>query len=185
MKTHADNFDRQEPKSLSKANVKRFDLSRRNFIGKAGAAVAAFTIVPRYVLGGEGYTPPSEKLNIAAIGAGGMGKSNINAVADDENIVALCDVDDQRAAEMYQRFPAVKKYARAVILIGQDAPKLKAALTGASKILFAKSMQEAVKFAAQEAQSGDIVLLSPACASFDMFNNFEHRGEMFIKSVIF
>ena len=110
MKIHADTYDRQEPKSLSRSNDKSCDLSRRNFIGKAGAAVAAFTIVPRYVLGGEGYTPPSEKLNIAAIGAGGIGKSNINAVADDENIVALCDVDDQRASEMYQRFPSVKKY---------------------------------------------------------------------------
>ncbi len=88
-----------------------------------------------------------------------------------------------KGADFSELFPAVEKYTRAVILIGQDAPKLKAALTGASKILCANSMQEAVKFAAQEAQSGDIVLLSPACASFDMFNNFEHRGEVFCESV--
>src|SRR5688572_12752653 len=71
------------------------DLSRRTFVGdvaKAGAAMYAFTIVPRHVLGGPGYTPPSRLLNIAVVGAGGMGVSNAEAVAG-ENLVAFCDVD--------------------------------------------------------------------------------------------
>lgn len=88
-----------------------------------------------------------------------------------------------KGADFSELFPVVEKYVRAVILIGQDAPKIKTALTGACKILFAESMREAVKFAAQEAQPGDMVLLSPACASFDMFNNFEHRGEVFCEDV--
>ena len=51
---------------------KKRSISRREFIGKTAAA-AAFTIVPRYVLGGNGYTAPSDKLNMACIGVGGMG----------------------------------------------------------------------------------------------------------------
>ena len=52
-------------------------VSRRDFMGGAVSTIAAFTIVPRHVLGGSGYVPPSEKLNIAGIGAGGMGARNI------------------------------------------------------------------------------------------------------------
>ncbi|NQT39612.1 MAG: gfo/Idh/MocA family oxidoreductase, partial [Planctomycetes bacterium] len=70
--------------------------TRREFIGVAASA-AAFTVVPRHVLGGPDETAPSEKLNIACIGAGGRGYQDLVSVAS-ENIVALCDVDDQRAA---------------------------------------------------------------------------------------
>jgi len=83
-------------------------MSRRDFIGGA-AAVAAFTIVPRHVLGGPRNVPPSEKLNIAAIGSGGMGGGNINACSG-ENIVALCDVDDNKAAGTFRKFPRARKY---------------------------------------------------------------------------
>jgi hypothetical protein len=57
-----------------------------------------------------GYKSPSEKLNFAAIGSGGQGASNISAAAPTENIVALCDVDDRRAAETYKRFPKAPTY---------------------------------------------------------------------------
>jgi predicted dehydrogenase len=70
-------------------------VSRREFVGdvaKAGASLATFSIVPRHVLGGPGYTPPSALLNIAVIGVGGMGTGNAEAVAG-ENLVAFCDVD--------------------------------------------------------------------------------------------
>lgn len=92
-------------------NANRHDgkISRRVFMGSAATAAAIFTIVPRYVLGGPGYTPPSEKLNIAFIGAGGQGERNI-AQLSDENIVALCDVDDERAAKTYKLYPNAKKY---------------------------------------------------------------------------
>jgi len=86
-------------------------ISRRDFMGSAAAVVAAFTIVPRRVLGGSGNKPPSEKLNIAGIGAGGMGASNINACSDSgENIVALCDVDDERAKDTFNRYPKARKW---------------------------------------------------------------------------
>jgi predicted dehydrogenase len=83
-------------------------LSRRDFMGGA-AAMAAFTIVPRCVLGGNGNTPPSEKLNIAGIGVGSMGGVNVDHCSS-ENIVALCDVDDKYAAKTFNKYPNAKKY---------------------------------------------------------------------------
>ena len=71
-------------------------ISRRRFLGTAAAA-ATFTIVPRHVLGGPGYTAPSDKLNIACVGVNGKGQSDIQGVST-ENIVALCDVDDEMMA---------------------------------------------------------------------------------------
>jgi len=82
-------------------------ISRRRFM-QASAAVAAFTIVPRHVLG-QGMTAPSEKLNIATVGAGGMARSNIDN-CNQENLVAFCDPDDDRAADTYKTYPDVKKY---------------------------------------------------------------------------
>jgi predicted dehydrogenase len=88
-------MNNQEKKQSSK-------ISRRQFIGRTAAATAAFTIVPRHVLGGSGYDPPSDKLNIAAVGVGGKGRSDIASVST-ENIVALCDVDDLKMAETLKR----------------------------------------------------------------------------------
>jgi len=84
------------------------NINRRRFL--AGTAMtAAATIVPRHVLGGAGNIPPSEKLNIAGIGIGGMGKSNMIQL-ESENIVALCDVDHEYAAETFKRYPKAKVY---------------------------------------------------------------------------
>lgn len=73
-------------------------ITRREFLGTTAASAAAFMIVPRHVLGGPGYTAPSDKLNIGCVGAGGKGKSDITSVST-ENIVALCDVDDTQMGE--------------------------------------------------------------------------------------
>jgi len=81
-------------------------LSRRHFFyGSllAGALPAAgFGSTPS--LKSAGYKSPNEKLNFAAIGSGGQGGSNVSAAAPTENIVALCDVDDRRAAATFKRF---------------------------------------------------------------------------------
>jgi UDP-N-acetylmuramoylalanine--D-glutamate ligase len=80
--------------------------------------------------------------------------------------------------------PAVAQHARAVVLIGRDAPLIEAAMQGCGvKVVRAENMRDAVQQAAQLAQSGDAVLLSPACASFDMFRNYEHRAEVFMQAV--
>ena len=67
-------------------------ISRRDFVKNAAATTAAVTIVPRHVLG-RGQTPPSDRLNIAGVGVGGMGRTNLLNLGLDNNIVALCDVD--------------------------------------------------------------------------------------------
>ena len=84
-------------------------ISRRKFLAQSSLAAAAFTIVPRHVLGGKGYRAPSDTLNIACIGVGGKGYSDLHAVAT-ENIVAMCDVDEERAAKAFEEFPKAKKY---------------------------------------------------------------------------
>lgn len=90
-------------------NVNVNKMSRRKFMASSAAATMAFTIVPSHVLGASDDVAPSNKLNIAGIGVGGMGGSNLKAMAA-ENIVALCDVDDKYAAGTYKKFPNAKKY---------------------------------------------------------------------------
>lgn len=80
--------------------------------------------------------------------------------------------------------PAVSKHARGVVLIGRDALHIATALQGCGvPIHYASDMQGAVRQAAALAQAGDAVLLSPACASFDMFKNYVHRASVFISAV--
>ena len=73
---------------------------------------------------------------------------------------------------------------RVAILIGRDAELLAAALSGRCPVAFADSMETAVDAAASAARAGDTVLLSPACASFDMFRDYAHRGEAFAAAVL-
>jgi hypothetical protein len=88
---------------------KKSGISRREFLGNTAKAAAVFTIVPSHVVSGLGYKAPSDKLNIAAVGIGGMGNSNLRAVTS-ENIVALCDVDWDYSAGVFKSFPDAKKY---------------------------------------------------------------------------
>ena len=80
---------------MSEVKTSGKQISRRTAI-ETVAVVSAFTIVPREVLGGRGYIAPSEKLNIAGIGIGGKGFSDLMNMKS-ENIVALCEVDDRQA----------------------------------------------------------------------------------------
>lgn len=78
--------------------------------------------------------------------------------------------------------PALEKHVRAVILMGRDRALLDSAFKKVTRTQLVDSMQAAVELAQQIAQPHDAVLLSPACASFDMFNNFEHRGQVFVEA---
>ncbi len=79
--------------------------SRREFVKTMAVTGAGLTIVPRHVLG-RGQTPPSDRLNIAGIGVGGMGKINLLNLARENNIVALCDVDWDVAGRAWDSLPA-------------------------------------------------------------------------------
>src|SRR5262245_15267475 len=90
---------------------RRSDTTRRTFLGASAGLALNFAVVPRHVLGGRGYLPPSERVNVAGIGAGGMGGGDIATHAKNgANIVALCDVDDDRAAGTFKAFPDAPKY---------------------------------------------------------------------------
>jgi len=84
-------------------------LSRKRFLKHAGAAATGFAILPSTVIAGLGHKQPSDKLNIAGIGVGGMGRRNLNNMSN-ENIVALCDVDWKYAAKTFNDFPKAQKY---------------------------------------------------------------------------
>jgi hypothetical protein len=91
-----------------KENVKT--ITRRSFIESTGAVAAGLTILPGSVMSGFGHIAPSDKLNIAIIGIGGMGNSNLKAVAPTENIVALCDVDWGYSKKVFAANPNAKAY---------------------------------------------------------------------------
>ncbi len=72
-------------------------ITRRKFLGHSAAAAAGLMVVPRHILGGKGYTAPSDTLNIGCVGVGGMGSTDVRKVSS-ENVIALCDVDDTMIA---------------------------------------------------------------------------------------
>jgi UDP-N-acetylmuramoylalanine--D-glutamate ligase len=79
---------------------------------------------------------------------------------------------------------AVARHARAVVLIGRDGLQIGRAIAGCGvPVLAAGDLPEAVRKSAVAARQGDAVLLSPACASFDMFRNYEHRAQVFVEAV--
>lgn len=82
-------------------------IKRRDFIKNSAVAAAGFTIVPRFVLGGPGFRAPSDKLNLACIGAGGKGWSDIRNAFNEggENVVAICDIDKNMAKNAIKKWP--------------------------------------------------------------------------------
>ena len=91
---------------------------------------------------------------------------------------------DGKGADFSELADAVRQHCRALVLLGRDAEQMRIALadTGVFAIRVA-DLDEAVSYAADLAHPGDSVLLAPACASLDMFNSFEERGELFVRAV--
>jgi len=88
-------------------------ITRREFLGtaaKAGAAASLPLIVPRHVLGGAGYQAPSDTVNVAGVGVGGVGSRNIDNVAESENIVALADIDHDYASDALEAHSEAAHY---------------------------------------------------------------------------
>jgi predicted dehydrogenase len=103
--------------------------SRRAFL--ASAAAFSFTIVPRHVLGGAGYVGASDRVNVAGVGVGGMGGGDVATHARlGANIVALCDVDDDRAAGSFNAFPRARRYKDFRRMLDREASHVDAVSVG-------------------------------------------------------
>jgi predicted dehydrogenase len=118
-------------------------ISRRELIG-AAATVAAFTIVPRHVLGGAGVQAPSDTLNIAGIGVGGQGAGDIRNVSS-ENIVALCDVDENHAAQTFNGFPKATKYKDFRVMLDKENKNIDAVVVATPDHIHAPAVIRAMK----------------------------------------
>jgi UDP-N-acetylmuramoylalanine--D-glutamate ligase len=108
----------------------------------------------------------------------------LSGLARPDSKVVLIAGGDGKGQDFSPLREALARTARAVVLIGRDALRIEAAVSGAGvTVLRATGMEQAVSFAAAAARPGDAVLLSPACASFDMFRDYKHRGEVFRRAV--
>ncbi|MGM8933537.1 UDP-N-acetylmuramoyl-L-alanine--D-glutamate ligase [Pseudomonas neustonica] len=103
--------------------------------------------------------------------------------ADIDGKLVLIAGGDGKGADFKPLSQPVERYCRAAVLLGRDADKVAAALPSSLDATQVDSIEAAVQLAADKAQPGDIVLLSPACASLDMFKNFEERGRLFADAV--
>ena len=113
-----------------------------------------------------------------------MASSSISNVSEAGSKAVLIAGGEGKGQDFTPLNSAVAQHARAVVLIGRDAPLIETALNGCGvNVSRARDMKDAVQQASRLAQSGDAVLLSPACASFDMFRNYAHRAEMFVQAV--
>lgn len=105
--------------------------TRRAFLKASAASAFAFNIVPRHVLGGEGHTPPSERITLAGIGIGGVGHGQLKACAKAGfEIVALCDVDDVHAKKTFDFFPQARCYRDFRELLAAEGDKVDAVYCG-------------------------------------------------------
>jgi UDP-N-acetylmuramoylalanine--D-glutamate ligase len=98
--------------------------------------------------------------------------------------VVLIAGGDAKGADMNELRPAIKEKAKSVVLMGKDAGMIKKALNDCVPVYTADNMAQAVQIAANLADAGESVLLSPACASLDQYKNYQDRGEKFTKAVL-
>ncbi|MGX5727664.1 UDP-N-acetylmuramoyl-L-alanine--D-glutamate ligase [Metapseudomonas otitidis] len=128
-------------------------------------------------LRGVAYYDDSKATNVGAALAAieGLG-------ADIDGKLVLIAGGDGKGADFSGLTAPVARYCRAVVLLGRDAELIAAALGDAVPLVRVKTLDEAVQRCAELAEEGDAVLLSPACASLDMFKNFEERGRLFAQA---
>lgn len=127
-------------------------------------------------IAGVSYYNDSKGTNVGACNAAirGLGKNN--------NVILLAG-GQGKGGDFTKLKDALVKHGKLLIVFGEDADRLTTALHETVRTTKVSSLQEAVSLASDQALSGDIVLLSPACASFDMFANYEKRGQAFIDAV--
>jgi len=105
------------------------------------------------------------------------------ALASFKSPVVLIAGGQGKGQDFRSLYQPVHEKVKQLVLIGEDREKIGSALAGAAPISVADTMAEAVRQARAAAPKGSVVLLSPACASFDMFKDYKHRGEAFVKEV--
>lgn len=125
-------------------------------------------------IAGADYINDSKATNVAAA---------IAAVESVEGFVVLIAGGEGKGGDFDQLAKSIHMRLRCAVLIGEDGPNIAKALDGLAPVHSADNMQEAVVCAAGFAESGDTVLLAPACASFDQYQNFKARGEAFCQAV--
>ena len=123
------------------------------------------------------YIDDSKGTNVGATVAA------LQGLGEDRKLVVIFG-GDGKGQDFSPLATPVQQYVRSVVLIGRDAPHIREALSHTGVVLQdASDLPQAVKLAAQAAQSGDAVLLSPACASLDMFESYAHRAQVFVQAV--
>jgi len=127
-------------------------------------------------IAGANYYNDSKGTNVGACKAAmrGLGKTN--------NVILIAG-GQGKGANFSDLEDTLQAYGKLLVVFGEDADLIASTLHKAVSTEKVASLQEAVKFASEQAETGDIVLLSPACASFDMFENYEKRGEAFVEAV--
>ena len=125
-------------------------------------------------IGGVTYVNDSKGTNVGA---------TIAAVAGSTTPLVLIAGGDGKNQDFSPLAEAFRGRVRATVLIGRDAAQIEAVLQGVCRTRRAADLSEAVRLAGAEARPGDTVLLSPACASLDMFKDYAHRGECFAQAV--
>jgi UDP-N-acetylmuramoylalanine--D-glutamate ligase len=140
------------------------------------------------IVEGVEYIDDSKGTNVgatlAALNGLSQSSSSSSTGSSNRSKIILIAGGEGKGQDFILLSQALARHAKAIILIGRDAPALRSAFESSGvTIRDADTLEQAVESAAEIAESGDLVLLSPACASFDMFKDYAHRAQVFIGAV--
>ncbi len=142
------------------------------------------------IIEGVEYIDDSKGTNVGATLAAlnGLGQSGSGSVSSSDSStrskIILIAGGEGKGQDFSPLSHALARHAKAIILIGRDAPAIRSSIESSGiAICDANTLEQAVELASEMAESGDLVLLSPACASFDMFKDYAHRAQVFIDAV--
>jgi UDP-N-acetylmuramoylalanine--D-glutamate ligase len=138
------------------------------------------------IVEGVEYIDDSKGTNVGATLAAlnGLGHSGSGSASSERAKIILIAGGEGKGQDFSPLSQALARHAKAIVLIGRDAPAIRSAIASSGvTIRDADTLERAVESAAEMAESGDLVLLSPACASFDMFKDYAHRAQVFIDAV--
>ncbi|MDR1083741.1 MAG: UDP-N-acetylmuramoyl-L-alanine--D-glutamate ligase [Deltaproteobacteria bacterium] len=183
-------------KILAEAPWSEFKLfgthNQENVLASVGLAMAVGMEAGEALLGARDFRPGDHRLQLVDEINGiryydDSKGTNVGAVAKalenfDDPIVLIAGGRDKDLDFAFLR-PLIEEKVKNLVLIGETQDKMRAAFRGAAPVSLADSMEEAVSVASRLASAGQIVLLSPACASFDMFKDYKDRGEAFCREV--